>query len=64
MHSRGASLLLGAITHVESFGMMFFFSAALVVGVGQVIARYLFNFSTMACSGPTRPSSSSPSGQR
>jgi hypothetical protein len=38
MHSRGASLLLGAITHVESFGMMFFFSAALVAGVGQVIA--------------------------
>ncbi len=43
-HSRPVTLLLNAITHVETFGMVFFFSAALMVGMGQVIARYVFNY--------------------
>lgn len=38
------ALLLGAITRIETFGMVLFFSAALLTGVGQVIARYVFNY--------------------
>jgi C4-dicarboxylate transporter DctQ subunit len=36
-------MLLRLIDRFETFGMAFFFSAALVVGVAQVVARYVFN---------------------
>jgi len=36
-------MLLRLIDRFESFGMVFFFSAALVVGVLQVFARYVLN---------------------
>jgi C4-dicarboxylate transporter DctQ subunit len=42
--ARPIALLLRVITHVETFGMVFFFSAALLTGVGQVVARYVFNY--------------------
>jgi C4-dicarboxylate transporter DctQ subunit len=35
--------MLRLVDRLETFGMAFFFSAALVVGVGQVVARYVFN---------------------
>lgn len=35
--------ILRAVDAVESFAMAFFFSLGLVTGVGQVIARYVFN---------------------
>lgn len=35
--------VLRLIDRVETFAMAFFFSAALVVGTGQVVARYVFN---------------------
>jgi C4-dicarboxylate transporter DctQ subunit len=35
--------LLRAISALETFGMAFFFSAALVVGVAQVFSRYVLN---------------------
>ncbi|WP_372620330.1 TRAP transporter small permease [Falsiroseomonas sp.] len=37
------SVLLRLIDRIETFGMVFFFSAALVVGTAQVVARYGFN---------------------
>ena len=36
-------MLLRLVDRLETFGMAFFFSAALVVGVGQVFARYVLN---------------------
>jgi C4-dicarboxylate transporter DctQ subunit len=36
-------MLLRLIDRFETFGMAFFFSTALVVGVAQVVARYVFN---------------------
>lgn len=45
--SRPVTLLLKAITMVESFGMIFFFSAALIVGVGTVFGRYVLNTGVM-----------------
>lgn len=44
MPGRPVALLLRVVTHIETFGMVFFFTAALATGVGQVIARYVFNY--------------------
>ncbi|MBW8268690.1 TRAP transporter small permease [Caldovatus aquaticus] len=38
-----AAMLLRLIDRLETFGMAFFFSAALIAGVAQVVARYVFN---------------------
>lgn len=37
------AFVLRAIDRIEAFGMAFFFSAALIVGTSQVVARYVFN---------------------
>lgn len=39
--------LLRLVDRIETFAMAFFFSAALVVGCGQVVARYVFNTGAM-----------------
>lgn len=44
---RPIALLLKIITLVESFGMIFFFTAALMVGVGTVFGRYVLNTGVM-----------------
>ncbi|MGG5811128.1 TRAP transporter small permease [Falsiroseomonas sp. CW058] len=41
------SMILRLVDRIETFAMAFFFSAALLVGAGQVVARYVFNTGVM-----------------